>query len=185
MKLLDKLDPVWKQALANRGIEAIPSSNDLAAMSMTMERGDDARRVQVDLGGDDVRDRVGAGAVGGGIGGGSAGGTRAGSGGAGQAELAPTVTGAITQDDLDALAELTPKFEPRNPLSKAFWKRHCGTDALVGNWLWCIGTVAYMVLAIFKYSEATTVNKKVSALVPTWATAAAAADLDILACLPY
>ena len=210
MKLLDKLDPVWKDALASRGIEPLPSSNDLTAMSKRMDRGEGG---ELDLGGGagggaggnylDVRDGGGGGALGGAR--------------AYQADLAPTLTGAITQvggggrragvrcggggvasdatyyllnsrplqDDLDALAELTPTSEPRNPLTKAFWKRHLGTDALVGNWLWCIGTAAYMALAIFRYSQATTTNAKVDYATQTVAASAFLAGTIYFALLSY
>lgn len=46
------------------------------------------------------------------------------------------------------IATYKPEVEPKNPFKKEFWKRHLGTDFLVGSYLFLISSAAYMFYTI-------------------------------------
>jgi len=47
------------------------------------------------------------------------------------------------------LATFKPEIEPTNPLTKAFWRRHFGTDALVSSYLFLLSTIGYQGVMLY------------------------------------
>ena len=48
------------------------------------------------------------------------------------------------------IATYKPEVVPRDPRKIEFWKRHFGTDMLVGSYLWMISSAAYMFYTIYR-----------------------------------
>eukprot|EP00592_Proboscia_alata_P004335 CAMPEP_0194379628 /NCGR_PEP_ID=MMETSP0174-20130528/40173_1 /TAXON_ID=216777 /ORGANISM="Proboscia alata, Strain PI-D3" /LENGTH=544 /DNA_ID=CAMNT_0039162461 /DNA_START=152 /DNA_END=1787 /DNA_ORIENTATION=+ len=46
-----------------------------------------------------------------------------------------------------------PEVEPRDPRTKAFWKRHMGTDSLVGSYLFLLSSVGYLSMTIYSLHQ--------------------------------
>ena len=47
------------------------------------------------------------------------------------------------------MAALVPRAEPQNPCTCVFWKRHFGTDALVGSYLFLFSSIVYLAYAVY------------------------------------
>ena len=64
------------------------------------------------------------------------------------------------EEEAEILKALAPRVEPRNPCTAVFWKRHFGTDALVGSYLFLLSSVIYLAYAIYlcMYDTATTLD---------------------------
>jgi len=91
-----------------------------------------------------------------------------------QAELG--MGAAVGFGDLEgearALAALRPARAPRDPCRVAFWRRHCGTDALVGSWLFVVASAFYLLLGA--------ILVRVSVVAPAGAAFAVAAYANLV-----
>ena len=75
---------------------------------------------------------------------GGAGGGGGDGGGGGAGGYVPTAA----EEEAQVVAALAPRAEPTNACTAVFWKRHFGTDALVGSWLFLISSIFYLLYAV-------------------------------------
>lgn len=61
---------------------------------------------------------------------------------------------AADAEERAVVEALSPVRTPWNPCSGAFWRRHFGTDALVGSWLFLISSAVYLGLGVVLVEEA-------------------------------